>query len=182
MRVRKPVIAVAVVALALTVGYAGEAPEAPKPTPEHQALGQFVGQWEGKGEMKPGPYGPGGPMSWTESCSWFGGSEFHVVCKSEGTGPMGPTKGLGIMGYDPAHGVYTHYGVDTSGWTGHAKGKREDGTWTFNSKETMGDKTFHSRFMMTMESPTRMTFVWQMSEDGETWTTMMEGTTEKKDS
>jgi hypothetical protein len=44
----------------------------------------------------------------------------------------------------------------------------------------MGGQTFHSRFMLEMQSPTRMTFTWQMSQDGKEWMTMMEGSSEKK--
>jgi hypothetical protein len=152
----------------------------PQPTAEHEVLGMWVGHWSGSGEMKPGPFGPGGPMQWTEDCSWFGGSKFHVVCKSKGTGPMGPTKGLGIMGYDPGKKVYTHYGIDSSGWTGHSDGTRSGDTWTFRTTETMEGQTYHTRFTMTMETPTDMTFTWEMSEDGKTWTSVFEGTSEKK--
>jgi hypothetical protein len=171
---------VCLAALLGAAALAGETMEMPKPTAEHEMLGQWVGQWAGKGEMKPGPFGEGGPMSWTETCSWFEGGKFHVVCKSEGTGPMGPTKGLGIVGYNPDKGVFTHYGVDSSGWSGYAEGTRSEQKWTFQSKETMGGQTFHSRFMLELVSPTRMVFTWQMSQDGENWMTMMEGSTEKK--
>jgi hypothetical protein len=162
------------------VALAQEAMEAPQPTAEHEALGAFVGSWEGQGELEPGPFGPGGPMKWTEDCAWFGGTKFHVVCKSDGMGPMGPTKGLGIMGYDAAKKVYTHYGVDSSGWAGYAEGGRSGDTWSFSNTETVEGKTYHSRFSMQMSSPTAMKFKWEMSEDGKTWTTMMDGTTKKK--
>jgi len=162
------------------VAFAGETPSQPQPTGEHKELGMWVGWWEGKGEMKSGPMGPGGPMSWTETCSWFGGTEFHVVCKSEGTSPMGPMKGLGIMGYNAEKKVYTHYGVDSTGWAGYSEGTRDGSSWTFVSEETMGGKTFQSRFTLTMASPKKMTFVWQTSEDGTSWTTMMDGPSEKK--
>jgi hypothetical protein len=171
---------VCLAALLSAAALAGEAMEMPEPTAEHERLGAWVGQWAGQGEMKPGPYGEGGPVSWTETCSWFGGGKFHVVCKSEGTGPMGPMKGLGIVGYSPEKKVFTHYGVDSTGWSGYSEGKHSDKTWTFQSEETMGGQTFHSRFTLELESPTRMVFTWQMSQDGESWMTMMEGSSEKK--
>lgn len=180
MRVSRWMVGVSLVLFAAAVGVAQEAPEAPKPTAEHKALGMWVGSWAGKGEMKPGPFGPGGPMSWTESCSWFEGAEFHVVCKSNGSGPMGEMKGLGVMGYNPAKKVYTHYGVDSTGWSGFSEGTKSGDSWTFESEETMGDKKFKSRFTMKMDSPTKMHFHWEMSEDGTNWTRMMEGTSEKK--
>lgn len=166
--------------LALAVIVVADEPMVPQPTAEHQELQKWVGSWTGQGEMKPGPFGPGGPMSWTEECSWFEGSKFNVVCRSEGTSPMGPMKGLGIVGYNAGKGVYTHYGVDNTGWSGYSEGTHTGNTWTFQSKETMGDKTFHSRFEMTMVSPKKMEFSWAMSEDGTNWVVVMDGTSEKK--
>jgi hypothetical protein len=166
-----------VVAAAFAVA---EEPAAPQPTAEHRALEAWTGSWSGKGEMKPGPFGPGGPMSWSEDCSWFEGGGFHVVCRTQGTSPMGPMKGLGIVGYNAEKKVYTHYGVDSTGWSGYSEGTRTGDTWTFQSKEMMGGMTYHSRFNMTMTSPTTMTFNWEMSEDGSKWTVMMDGTTSKK--
>lgn len=165
-----------------SVAFAGEeeAPEIPMPEPtaEHKVLEMWVGKWNGTAELQPGPFGPGGPMTWTEECSWFAGAGFNVVCKSKGSGPMGPSIGMGIMGYNPAKKVYTHYGLDSSGWAGFSEGTRSGDTWTFQSTETMEGKTYHSRFTMTM-SPTEMTFTWEMSEDGENWMAMMEGTSKK---
>lgn len=152
----------------------------PQPTAEHAALEMWTGSWSGEGELKPGPFGPGGSMSWTETCEWFEGGRFHVICRSEGSSPMGPMKGLGIVGYNPGKGVYTHYGVDSTGWSGYAEGTRSGDTWTFTSKETMGGQTFHSRYTMTMVSPKKMEFDWAMSENGDDWTVMMEGTSTKK--
>ena len=169
---------VVVLALVSVLGSAQEA-TGPQPTAEHKQLAIWLGKWAGSADMKPGPFGPGGQMKWTEECSWFGGGEFHVVCRSEGQGPSGPMNGLGIIGYDAEKKVYTHYGVDSSGWAGLSEGHRSGDTWTFTSQETMGGKTFDSRFIMTMESPKRMSFTWAVSEDGSTWTTLMDGTSEK---
>ncbi len=169
-------IASGLTALAMVGGaclaQASEGP--PNPGPEHQRLGRFVGQWTSKGEMKPGPFGPAGPMTWTESCEWFPGG-FAVVCKSEGRGPMGEMKGLGILGYDAEEKVYTYYGVDNTGWGDYSTGTIDGKIWTYTSKGTMGGKTFHGRFVMTELSETSQTYKWEMSEDGKTWKLMMEG-------
>jgi hypothetical protein len=180
MNIPKALIVVALALFLTSASFAEEPFEPPKPTAEHKELEMWLGSWEGSGEMKPGPFGPGGPMKWTEKCSWFADAGFHVICKSKGETPMGPSQGLGIIGYDPVKKVYTHYGVDSGGWVGLSEGNRSGDVWTFQSKETMEGKTFHSRFTMKMESPTEMTFSWEMSEDGETWTVMMDGTTKKK--
>src|SRR5438309_1375061 len=71
---------------------------APKPGPEYQKLGYFVGTWTSEGELKPSPFGPGGKMSSQDKCEWFDG-KYSVVCHSTGTGPAGPSKGLGILSF-----------------------------------------------------------------------------------
>lgn len=180
MKTPRLLAVIAVALLSITLGLAEEPAGPPKPTPEHKAMEVWIGTWAGSGEMKPGPMGNGGPMSWTEECSWFGGAGFNVVCKSKGTGPEGPQQGIGIMGYDPAKKVYTYYGVDTTGWMGASDGTRSGDTWTFTSMDAMGGKTYHGRYSSTLTSPTHATFKYEISEDGETWTTVMDGTSEKK--
>lgn len=165
--------------LAVAAAVVGEEPMAPQPTAQHKELAKWQGTWHGQGDMKPGPFGQGGPMEWTEKCSWFEGSEFHVVCRSEGTSPMGAMKGLGIIGYDANKGVYTYYGVDNGGWAGYSEGTRSGDTWTFTSEETMGGKTYHSRYSMTFAKPDTISFSWEMSDDGSNWAVMMEGTSTK---
>jgi hypothetical protein len=152
----------------------------PEPTAEHKLLAKWVGTWSGEGELKPGPLGPGGKMTWTEECEWFGGTEFAVVCKSHGDGAMGPSKGLGIISYNAGKKVFTHYGVDNNGWGSYAEGTRSGDEWAFQAKEMMGDKVYHSRFEVKLASPTQMDFVWEMSEDGKTWIAMMDGKSTKK--
>jgi hypothetical protein len=180
MKILRLLVVVTLALFSISIGFAEEASGPPQPTAEHKELAIWLGGWTGNGEMKPGPFGPGGTMQWTEDCSWFAGAEFNVICKSKGSGPMGPMVGLGIIGYNPAKKVYTHYGVDNNGWSGYAEGNRSGDSWTFQSTETMEGKTYHSRFTMTMQSPTEMTFTWEMSEDGENWMAMMDGTSKKK--
>ena len=100
----------------VTVAAQTQPPQAPKPGPEDKKLDYFVGKWTHTGEMKPGPMGPGGKASWTETCEWFEG-RFAIVCRSDGKGPMGPMKGLGIMSYSPEEKVYTYVGTDSGGMT-----------------------------------------------------------------
>ena len=107
-------------------------------------------------------------------------SGFHVFCESKGSGPTGPTQGIGIMGYNAQKKVYTHYGIDSDGWSGGGEGTRSGDSWTFLSAEMMGGKTLHGRYTMTFASPTRVSFKYEMSEDGKSWTLMMEGVTERK--
>jgi hypothetical protein len=179
MKVLKTAFALCVIAATTSVARAEE-PQMPTPTPEHEALEAWVGSWTGTGEIKPGILGPGGEMRWNEECTWFENSRFYVVCESEGSNPMGPVTSLGIIGYDPAKKVYTHYSIDTNGWSAYAEGTHSGDTWTFTSDEVMGGATYHTRATMTMPTPEAVQFNWEVSKDGKTWTLLMDGTSAKK--
>jgi hypothetical protein len=150
--------------------------EAPKPGPEHEKLGYFVGKWAGEGEVKPNPMMPSGKFTTSETCEWFEGG-FSVVCRSEGKGPMGSTKGLGIMGYSTEESAYTYYGVDSGpmAMASVPRGTVQGDTWTYNDEAKMGGKMVKSRFIIKETSPTSYTFKWEMLGEGGAWQTIMEG-------
>lgn len=150
-------------------------PEAPKPTPEHQRLGYFVGQWKGEGEMKPSDMGPGGKVTSTDKCEWFEG-KFAVVCRSEGQCPMGATKSLGVMSYTPEQKVYTYYGVDNMGMTMATvpRGTVQGDTWTYTSEDMMGGKKMKTRVVIKEVSPTVHTFAMDTQGADGKWARVME--------
>ena len=152
--------------------------EAPKPGPEVKKLGYFVGTWSNSGEVKQNPFMPAGKFTGTSKCEWFPGG-FHVVCHDTGKGPMGTMHGLGIMAYNTEDKVYTYAGADSSGMSVAAKGNVDGNNWVYTSEDKMGGKTFHGRYSMVTASPDSYTFKYEMSEDGNNWTTMMEGKTTK---
>jgi hypothetical protein len=154
---------------------AAQAPEAPKPGPEHQKLGYFVGKWKAEGEVKPGPMGPGGKMKTTDTCEWFEG-RYSVICRSEGTTPMGPSKSIGILGYSTEDKVYTYYGVDNSGMTMASvpKGTRQGDTWTYTDEGTMGGQKYRSRVIIKELSPTSYSFRMDMQGPDGKWAPMVE--------
>ena len=156
----------------------GKKAEAPKPTAEHKKLERFVGTWKGTGTMKESPFGPGGPLNYAETCEWFDGN-FQVVCRSTGTSPMGPTKGISILSYDTARKKYTFYGADSTGWSGMARGTLENGKWAFESEEAMADKTIKGRYVMKEVSPTEHTFQYEMQKEDGSWNKIMEGKSTK---
>src|SRR6266508_3873092 len=100
---------IGLIALVITssVGSLGAQAPPQKPGPEHKKLDYFVGKWTSTADMKASPFGPGGKMTASDTCEWFQGG-FAVVCHSEGTGPTGPTKGIGIMGYSLEEKKYTY--------------------------------------------------------------------------
>ena len=150
-------------------------PEPPKPTAENARLGYFVGKWKGEGEWKPGPMGPGGKVTNSDTCEWFEG-RFSVICRSEGTTPAGPTKSIGILGYSPEEKVYTYYGVDNTNMTMASvpKGTLKGDTWTYTDESVMGGKKVKSRVTIKEISPTSYTFKMEMQGPDGKWAPAME--------
>jgi hypothetical protein len=153
--------------------------EMPKPAPELKSLDYFVGDWTSQGEMKPGPWGAGGKMTGTSHCSWMQGNYF-VVCNESASGAMGAMHGLGVLGYDTATKMYTYNGFNSMGENEHASGTRDGKTWTYTNESMMGGKMMKGRYTMTENSPTSYDFKLETSEDGKTWSSMMEGKVTKK--
>jgi hypothetical protein len=150
-----------------------------KPTAEHKKLEYFVGKWTTTGDMKPSPFGPGGKITTTDACEWFQGG-FAVVCRTEGKGPTGPVKSIGIMGYSTDQKVYTYYGVDNTAMTMASipKGTVEGDTWTFNDEGTMGGQPYKGRFVLKT-SPGSYTFKWEVLGPDQKWMPIIEGTSSK---
>ena len=168
----------AVVTLSLLLAPAARAedPKAPKPGPEHERLGYFVGKWKMEGTTAENPFMPGGKFSSTDTCEWFEG-KFAVVCRTQGKGPMGPTRGLGIMGYSAGEKVYLYYGVENSpmAMTTVPRGTVEGDTWTYHDESKMGDQTVKSRFVMKQLDKKSYTFKWEIQGPDGQWKTVSEG-------
>jgi len=160
---------------------AAQGGQPPKPGPEQERLGYFVGKWTAEGEVKPGPMGPGGKMTTTDDCEWFEG-HYSVVCHSEGTAPSGPTKSIGILSYSPEEKVYTYYGVDNSSMTMASvpKGTVKGDTWTYTDAGTMGGKKYKSRVIIKELSPTSYSFKMDMQGPDGKWMPMMESKNTKQ--
>lgn len=152
----------------------GQEAAMPKPGAEHEALGFFAGKWNFEGEAKESPMGPAGEISFSESCEWFEGN-FALVCRSEGTTPMGPTKAIGVMSYDADQQAYTYYGVESGMPPFMATGHREGKTWKYKTESKMGK----TRVTITETSPTSYSFEMEFSADGSTWSTVVTGKSTK---
>lgn len=164
--------------LLVAVVFAQAPSQMPKPGPEQKKLAYYAGTWKSEGEMKASPFGPAGKATTTDHCEWFMGG-FHLVCHSTGRGPIGAMKGLGIIGYNAGEKLYTYYGIDNMGMGSLSKGIVEGNTWTWNGEDKMGGKMIKSRYTIVETSPTAYNFKWETSEDGSTWSAIMEGKTAK---
>ena len=136
-----------------------------KPGDEEKRIGYFAGNWTIEGEAKPGFMGPGGKMSATENCEWFAGG-FHLVCRSEGTGPRGAMKGQSTLGYDANEKTYTYYANSSQGEGFFVRGNVSGPVWTWNSEGKMGGKLMKVRVTITEQSPTSYGFKLEGSFDG----------------
>ncbi|MBA3444284.1 MAG: DUF1579 family protein [Gemmatimonadales bacterium] len=172
--------AFAFVSIAGLQSAAAQAPVASKPGPEHARLGYFVGKWTAEGEVKPGPMGPGGKTKSSDTCEWFEG-RYSVICRSEGTGPMGPTKNMGILGYNTEEKVYTYYGIDNSNMTMASvpRGTVRADTWTYTDEATFGGRKVKSRVTIKELSPTSYSFRMEMQGPDGKWVPAMESKNSK---
>ncbi len=172
--------ACAAATLLLLQSASAEEPKAPKPGPEHQRLGYYVGKWTTEGEMKPSEMGPGGKITATDKCDWFQGG-FAVVCYSDGMTPTGPTKSIGILSYSSEEKAYTYYGVDNSNMamTSVPHGTVQGNTWSYSDESTMGGKKVKSRVTIKELSPTAYTFKMEMQGPDGKWADVMESKSTK---
>lgn len=151
----------------------------PKPGPEHKRLSYFVGNWIFEGEAKPGPFGPGGKVTATETNEWFPG-EFFLISHSEEKGPMGVAKSLSLMGYSTEEKAYTLHMISSTGPEISSRGKVDGDTWTWTTEMKMGGKTYSGRFTIKEQSPTFYTVKLEVSTDGGPFVVQMEGKETKK--
>jgi hypothetical protein len=167
------VLAVAWTLIGVITVIAQEPGGPPQPSLANKKLGMFVGKWKDEAEMKPGPFGPGGKMSLTETCEWFTGG-FSVLCHTDTTGFMGDLKTLTILTYDPEEKVYRIYEFSSMGRSNAAKGTVDGDTWMFDGESKMGGKVIKSRSTIKLPSPDSATMKSEMSVDGGPWILVME--------
>jgi len=149
--------------------------EASKPGPELKKLDYLSGTWTMEGDTKPGPMGPGGKWSMSEQNQWMDGGFFLVSRSQFKSGYMGNGSGTAYMGYDNNDKMYTYDEFNTMGEAEHSKGMIDGDRWTWTSEEKMGSQTYKSRYTMKILSATAYTMKFEMSQDGSTWTTVMDG-------
>lgn len=141
----------------------------PKPGPEHQRLGVFVGTWKVQGEQKASLLGNAtGTFRGTETCKWFAGN-LHLVCELDATIGRVPYREMATLSYDPEGKTYTWFDIDNMGMNALGHGTLQAGTWTFVWETTAGGKRLRTRFRTVEQSPTVHLNTWDLSVDGGAW-------------
>jgi hypothetical protein len=85
-----------------------------------------------------------------------------------------------VMGYSTDDKAYTYREFNSFGEFEDSRGSVDGDTWTWTSDEKMGSTTIKGRFTMKIISATSYNFLFEMSQDGTKWTTVMDGKGSKK--
>ena len=171
-------VVVAVVSMSVAA-VSAQKQEMPKPSPEHQRLGAFIGNWTFEGEMKPGPLGPGGKMTGTDRIEWAPGN-FFVQRSYQGKSPNGEMQGVEILAYDGATNIYTFNAFDSQGMMASGTMTVKGNTWTTIGTMTMGARTMRDRCSLEFGAGgSTLAINCDISTDGKTWTPTFEGMAKK---
>jgi hypothetical protein len=170
-----------VLTLGLFVASAG-AQMAEKPGAEVKKLDYFVGTWNLDATIGQGPWGAGGKFTSTDTLEWMPGNFFvqgHANFK------MPPEVGgdgqvVVFIGYDTDENVYTHDSFNSQGRREVSKGRVSGDTWTWTSTQTYSGQEVQKKMTMKVLSPTSYTVKLEISIDGTSWSTFMEGKATKK--
>ncbi|HEY1250890.1 MAG TPA: DUF1579 family protein [Thermoanaerobaculia bacterium] len=166
-------------ALAFALSFPAGAQESPKPAPELKKLDYFVGTWAAEGELQPGPMGAGGKFTGTNRVGWMDGG-FFLVTQSEFSGTMGKGSETSYMGWDADTRTYTYDSFNSLGEVDRARGTVDGDTWTWLSETQVGPQTMKARLTQKIRSATAYDFRFEISADGRTWKTVLEGKDTKK--
>jgi hypothetical protein len=148
--------------------------QAPQPSPEYKRLSYFAGTWSFDGAVKDTPLGPGGPITFKQTCELMEGG-LALVCRSEGKNPMGPTKAVAIISYDAQQKAYTYTAAESNMPAFTAIGQVNGAVWTWNAEMTMGTQKIFTRVTQTEGGPKALDFAMELSLDGKTFARVIEG-------
>lgn len=146
----------------------------PKPGPEQGKLAFFVGKWNSQGDLKPSAFGPGGKYVGTETCEWIA-NRFGVLCRAQGTTPMGPMTGVSMIAFDPSEKTYIYTEINNFGEATVSRGTVDGETWNWSNDAKMGGKLMHQRFTMKVASTDTATYKFEMAEGDGPFNLVMEG-------
>jgi Protein of unknown function (DUF1579) len=144
------------------------------PSPQHQKMDYFAGDWKMQGTMKLSPAVPGGDFTSTEHSEWVSGN-FFLQTKSSMHSVMGDTRGVRVMEYNADDNVYTYNAYNSLGEHQMATGHVLDNTWTWISEAKLNGVIAKGRYTITVVSPVVYTFKYETLTGNGSWATVMEG-------
>jgi hypothetical protein len=153
-----------------------------KPGAEVKKLEYFVGSWTSEGTIAQGPWGAGGKFSSTNTTEWMPGN-FFVQGHADFKMPAevgGDGKATSIMGYDTDENVYTYDEFDSQGRREVSKGTVSGDTWTWTSTQNYGGQEVKQKMTIKILTPASYSLKFEISMDGTTWMTFMDGKATKK--
>jgi uncharacterized protein DUF1579 len=170
----KLVVAIAAVCLFVSSVGGAQPQQQPTPSPQHQRMGYFAGNWKAEGMMKLSPNGNPAPFSLTESGEWVT-EGFFLETRTKMKGPMGPINSVRVMGYNPENGLYTYNVYNSLGEHQMATGKLDGNTWTWTSEQKLNGVVAQARYTVTVATPDSYTFKQEVATPKGGWATVMEG-------
>jgi hypothetical protein len=153
----------------------------PAPAPELKNLEYFVGSWATSSDMKPSSFGPGGKIIGKDHIEWMQGNFFLIIHSTFSSQVMGDGVEYAVMGYHSNKHVYTYESFNSAGEHEVATGTLDaDGkVWTwYSSPDTAGPMKW--RYTETVLSPTSYAIKFEISQDGKTWSSVMDGKATKE--
>ena len=170
------------IAILMCIAVCGWAQMPTQPGAEVKKLQYFVGTWTTECTIAQGPWGAGGKYSATGSTEWALGNYFLEGHREFQAPPEigGGGKEASFLGYDTQQNVYTYDSFNSQGRRVSSKGTLIGDTWTWTSSVSYGGQDIQQRMTMKILSPASYSLKFEISMDGGTWATFMEGKATKK--
>jgi len=147
---------------------------APTPSPQHQRMGYFAGNWTAEGMIRLSPKGNPAPFSLKETGEWVS-EGFFLETRTSMKSPLGHVNSVRVMGYNPENGLYTYNVYNSLGEHQMATGKLDGNTWTWTSEQKLNGVVTQARYTITTVTPDSYTFKQEVATPSGGWATVMEG-------
>jgi hypothetical protein len=166
----------------LLIAVSGWAQMPSKPGAEVKKIEYFLGTWTTEGMIAPGPWGAGGKFSSTDTTEWMPGG-FFLVGHNNFKMPVeigGEGTATSFMGYDAEANQYTFDEFNSQGRRETSKGTLSGDTWTWTSSQVYAGQDIKQKLTIKTLTPASYNMKFEISMDGTTWTTFMDGKSTKK--
>jgi hypothetical protein len=171
----KPQITLIAVICLVGAALGQQAREAPKPGPEHQKLGIWVGDWQYEGQAQDSPIGPGGKFSGKGTCRWILDG-FFTEWRAEEKGNLGDLVGIELAWYDAAAKNYPYQGYLSNGDVYSDVQTVSGNVWNDMRTLIHNGRQYKCKQVFTFAAD-GMSYTWrsEISTDGKTWAPWAEG-------